>query len=132
MTRDFDIPDYDGLLVARYRLLSLEEMALFSRDHNPGEDDVARNADFLVYACVELLGREDDGTLVSLGDNDRPVKYDEGLDEVLGIEARDVREVVLEVFMGFEMRLMLHAGQVGGWMAEANGFKPEQRRRDER
>ncbi len=120
---DFDIPGYDGGLVGRYRRLSYEDLKPLLDAQQGGEraadEEVADNADFLIRACVELLGREDDGSLVPLGDQGQPVRYDEGLDEALAISASTARGAVLAVF-GNDVQMMMHAGTILRWMVGAD------------
>ncbi len=121
---DFDIPRYAGGLVGRYRRLLYKELKPLLDAQRGGErtaeEEVADNADFLIRACVELLGRESDGTLVHLGDHEQPVRYDEGLDEALQIDAPTARDAVLAVFGGIEVQMMRHASEVFDWMIGAD------------
>lgn len=123
-TEVFDVPGYGGELVCRYRRLTYDELrkVLFEGDATV----VARNAQFLIAACEELLFRDDDGTLRPVREAGR-VTYAQPLDitgqrlaEVLGFEEDLVADEVLTAFGGNELAMNEHAGEVHQWMVSAN------------
>jgi hypothetical protein len=82
-TLDLDIPEYGGLLVARFRRLKGEELDGLTADV---ENLLEYNVAVLVEATVEVLARDKDGKLQSLSD-DHPVLWDAELAGILGFEA---------------------------------------------
>lgn len=124
---DFEVPGYDGLLIARYRRLTTEEVvALASGVDNVNGSDrraVARassalNADFLGAACQELFAKGSDGALQPLGE-EYPLKFDMHFADFMGFEVsteEGIREVVLRAFDHNELALKRHADEVDEWM----------------
>src|SRR5215213_2645617 len=106
---DFDVPGYDGLLVARYRRMKTEELVKLGEhieQPQPGDNlaaaraSVLLNADFLANACMELFGRSDDGDLQPLGEG-HAMRFDSEFAQMMGYEVtveEGAREVVLRTF----------------------------------
>lgn len=120
----FDIPGYDGQLVARYRRLTFEEMTEVRRH---ATNVVEYNADFLTAACDELLFCDRDGNLVAPSDTG-PVRYDRQWAELLGLQLPDgagAREVVRATVALGDHALNDHSGEVSEWMR--TGEAPERR-----
>jgi hypothetical protein len=126
-TGDFDVPGYDGLLVARHRRMKTEEVvALGEHIDSPAQGDnaaIARasvllNADFVATSCVELFARGDNGKLQSIGDG-HPIRFDAEFAKLMGYEVtpeEGAREVVLRTFDYNELALKRHADAVDEWM----------------
>lgn len=123
---DFDVPGYDGMLVARYRRLSTDEILNLAKGVPQGTSDrrtlvrasAALNADFLAMACVELFARTDEGELQPLGD-DYPMRYDQSFAEMMGFEVtaeEGAREVVMRTFDHNDLALKRHSDEVDEWM----------------
>lgn len=114
-TADFDIPGFGGLLVARYRKLSGEDMKVIAAD--PDVDGlVAYNVAVLVDAIVEVFGRDTDGELRPLSP-DHPVRYDAELAAILGIEGTaSCSEVLIKLFDGHDLAILSHGDTVNTWM----------------
>lgn len=128
-TRLFDLPGYNGEVVARYKRLTYEQLrkVLFQTD----ADVVGKNAQFLIDACDEILFREDDGTLTPVVAGCKTT-FEFNLESrhsfatVLGIEHIDtLHGQVVEAFAGNELALNDHAGQVHAWMVAANALDEE-------
>jgi hypothetical protein len=124
---DFDVPGYDGMLVARYRRMQTTEVVALG-EHIPtpvandttslAQASVYLNADFLAAACLELFGRGEDGKLHSLGDG-FSMRYDNEFAKMMGYEVsgeEGAREVVLRTFDYNELALKRHADEVDEWM----------------
>jgi hypothetical protein len=111
-TLDLDIPEYGGLLVARFRRLKGDELDGLTADV---ENLLEYNIAVLVEATVEVLARDKDGTLQSLAD-DHPVLWDAELAGILGFEAESAREVLLKAFHGRDLIVRNFGDQVSLWM----------------
>lgn len=115
-TQDFDVPGYGGHLVVRYKRLGLEDYRESLLASAPTE--LERNAEFLIRACVEFFHRDADGELHPL-EPGHTTRYNE-LEEILGVENATVRENVMDLFAGNELKLAEHSEQVERWMRSIN------------
>lgn len=125
--KDFDVPGYDGLLVARYRRMTTAEVTALT-EHLPDVDPndresvvraaVCLNADFLCAACAELFGRKD-GELQPLSDDGVPMRYDQSFAAMMGFDVtpeQGAREVLMRTLDHNELALKRHADDVDEWM----------------
>lgn len=135
-TIDMRVPGYDGVLVARYRLLDpLKEGKQIGeriRSQFKGDDESQlffANVDTLIEACVGLFERDPDTRELAPIDPEEtgePVRYDHRLAAGLGItieigDKQPARTTVLGVFNGNKVAINRHAGQVEMWMADPTG-----------
>lgn len=123
-TIKFDIPTWDGALLAEYRLLgrkTVEEMQRrAARDRKTEMDMIAR-------ACVGIYVRDpDDGTIKPLGENGNHVRYTKELLAKLGKEDKLANKnpedhhyvVIRHIFAGNDVALGAHAFRLMSWMAD--------------
>jgi hypothetical protein len=131
ITADFDIPGYDGVLVARYRRDpdiwdKFRKMAdKLQKSKNPRKELLGQ-CDVLIKTCDGFFLRQD-GILYPLneaakdrgldlgGDLDESIKYDNRLAAFLDFEASSARQVVLSLFNN-ELAVTAHHNDVGEWM----------------
>lgn len=125
---EVEIPGYRGLMALRLgpipgpHLNRIIDRATNSRS---AEGAFTANADMLIAACQEVVGRStrDDPWTVLVNDSGQPVRLDETLAEMLGLEAQRARDVVMELFAGAnspEMAVGVAAGEYAQWAASAN------------
>jgi hypothetical protein len=131
---DIDLPGYGGLLVLRCQPIPARTLTVLrerlERSRSP-DRDYNLNADTLIAACREVLGRaEAHHPLTVLTDqNDEAVKVDERLAEMLRLPAESARDVLRCLFEGAnspEAAVMMAAGQYMEWAASANGELDEE------
>jgi hypothetical protein len=117
-TEEFDVPGYDGMLVAKYRILTFDEARAIGDRNKRGQSSprFVLNAmvDTLVEACEELMYRRPDGKLVPL-DAEKPVRYDNRLSEWLDLGADNARQIVFALFSN-DVAIMGHHEKVSEWM----------------
>jgi hypothetical protein len=129
-TVDLDIPNYKGQLVARYRVLSneeLEKIAKRIRRAFKGQRDrqadmvLALAEDGLIASCTGLYFRDDEGELQQLMADGFPIVYDHNLAEFLNVEAANARDTVLAVFGGShrDMSVVDHYMRIIRWMRDS-------------
>lgn len=97
---DLEMPGWNGSLVARYRALDRAVLdPILDRAVNRKGEGTNAMADALCLAHVEVFGKDVDGSLVSLF-NDQPARFDLDLAEVLGLTPveRSARGVLLALF----------------------------------
>lgn len=97
---DLDLPGWNGRLVARYRALDRAVLdPLLERAVSRKGEGTNAMADALCLAHVELFGRDADGSLVDLF-NDQPARLDLDLAEALQLTPteRSARGVLLALF----------------------------------
>jgi hypothetical protein len=100
---DLEVPGWLGLLALRLGPIPGAQMARIGEratsSHSP-ERAFNANADMLIAACRAVLGRarRDDPWTPLLDDESEPVRLDERLSLVLGLEATRAREVVRELY----------------------------------
>jgi hypothetical protein len=115
-TEVFEIAEYGGDLAIRYRRLPLAQY----RETLLGSagSEWERYAQFLIEACDELLRRDPDGDLVPLVDGRKTTFNDVG--QALGFpDDNTVRQDVLAVWGGNDIRLVAHGDEVAAWMRSA-------------
>jgi hypothetical protein len=131
---DLDIPGYDGLLVGRYRAVSLGR--IFSKQTD-GSTPINPNwtlaADTLATALIELFMRDSpDGPELHPLFKDIPAKFDDDLVEALNLypDARTARAVLVALCGGGplgETRVWAHYMAYQGWLlAGVEGESAEQ------
>jgi len=122
-TVELDIPGYDGVLVGRYKAISI------ARVYN-GPNNTLRNpltewgvaADALALALVGLYGRNEHGELEPLF-SDQDARFDDDLAAALHLEptARTARAVLVALCGGDalgESRVWSHFMQYQNWLME--------------
>lgn len=113
-TKDFDVPGYNGKLVARYKRLTHDGYTdAFGSDGTT----VERNSQFLISALDGLHFRQDNDSLEAITNSagtGTASWWDLG--RLLGLEADTARSMVLRVFDGNELALNQHAFEVDQWM----------------
>jgi hypothetical protein len=133
-TRLFVLPGYEentvlgGQLVARYRRMTFEELTKAVPESGFGDavDVVAKNAQFLVDACDEILIRETDGTLTQLVEGHKTtytvnLETGESLGTLMGVEnLPTIRAQLVAEFGDNELALNEHSFDVHRWMVSAN------------
>lgn len=126
---ELEIPGYDGLLVARYKLLDSKEISGFAhkvRKQPADRQNVLVTADTLAASCVGFLVREN-GELRPLGhEQDDPVCYDDRLASYLGYEANSAREAVLGLFGDNEISMLRHGADLGDWFSDTRSSVDEE------
>lgn len=127
--KDFDVPGYGGVLVARYKRLGIqhESRVLLAT----ADDELARYAQFLIDACTGVYRRTPDEGLVPLPCDMQQIDpaAAPGWGEVapaLAINAADARAIVLEVLGGHEQALKDHGDDVYAWMHTVDETVDEQ------
>lgn len=129
-----DIPDYDGDLVAAYRVLDWPEMKALREKGNamaatndPGAE-LKVTADTIAAACVGFYGQGREG-LVPLNElkeeyGDEPVIYDDRLADALGIETKSVRTLIFEMFPT-DLSIIAHLAEISRWMESSRSEDDE-------
>lgn len=129
-TVDLDIPNYKGQLVAKYRILSneeLEKIAKRIRRAFKGQRDrqadmvLAMAEDGLIASCVGMFFRNEDGELLPLLADGFPMVYDNNLAEFLNLDVTNARDTVLYVFGGptRDMAVVDHYMRIIRWMRDS-------------
>jgi hypothetical protein len=117
-TEVFDIQGYDGMLVARYRILTFDEARAIGDKNRRGQNNprflLYAMVDTLTEACEELLYRDAEGKLIPL-DQTKPVRYDRRLSEELGLGGENSRQILLALFSN-DVAVMAHHEEVQEWM----------------
>ncbi len=129
-TETFEIPGWKGLLVMRCRRVEPEELIRLRKglpEIDPKDEasltraQMTMNADFLVLATEEVLGRQD-GELVRLGDG-RPMRFNMELARYLNLPDIDpgegARGVLRRVFDGNDLAIKRVADLADEWMSGA-------------
>jgi hypothetical protein len=122
---DLAIPGYKGRLVARFRWVPVDELAVTSKSlraiKDPTQQQIAAAADALVATNDEILVKVDD-KLESLQHQGIPVTFvnGDGLTLALGLpKSNSARECVLAVF-GNEYALLDLASKVMTWLEDTS------------
>jgi hypothetical protein len=124
---DIELPGYDGLLVLRCGPIPGRTLTLLrersERSKSP-ERDFNLNADTLIAACREVLGREQRShPLRVLPDADgEPVRIDERLADLLQLPATSARDVLRCLFENAnspEVAVAYQAGLYMEWAASS-------------
>lgn len=124
-TVDLDIPGYEGILVGRYRAVSISRFNRVAGDelHIPFLD-WRTAADALGTALVGLYGYRS-GELVPLYESGDPARYDAELAQTLGLGTTEhtARAVMVALFGGGgkgESRVWQHFNHYQSWLMEGN------------
>jgi hypothetical protein len=125
---DIDVPGYDGDLVGRYKIIPPDELRKRARliaKVPPEQRSEIAAIDQIIAACDSLWSRGDDGQLESLlPDDDTPVRYDQRLAGILGIDSDKPRQIVREVFtVDGDLNLPAleqHANDIGLWIKDVS------------
>jgi hypothetical protein len=138
LTLKLDIPSWDGVFVAEYKLLPrnlVESMQQRSRS----KKDINSEMDMIARACVNIWVRDpDSGRLIEL-DEDKPVRYTVDLLKVLGktklLEGKKSEKepyiTIRHMFAGNELSIGAHAFQLITWMADPTSYTGEEEDDDE-
>jgi hypothetical protein len=131
-TEDIDVPNWSGMLVARYVPITDESFKVAQRalranapDAEVGE--IAASIETILAACESIWFREDDGQLVPVDESEKsayqanPIRFDDRLARELEIPYQnDNALVVREIFsVNHQLNvsaLLSHAGQLDSWM----------------
>jgi hypothetical protein len=126
---DLDVPGYRGLLVLRLGPIPSQTMSRLreraERSRSP-ERDYNLNADTLIAACRQVLGRArpTDELQLLVDPEGEPVRIDERLAELLGVEgvkdARGMLRVLYEGANSPELAVAAAGGQYVEWASGAN------------
>lgn len=121
-TEDFDVPGYEGVLVARYQLLDYKTLrGIISRSDkvpDPALQELNVMADTLIHACVDLLEYRSDGQHVPLGYR-WGARAADALFGVAGADGLTARQATIASFPR-DTLLMRHGVEVSQWQ-EAGG-----------
>lgn len=131
---DVDVPGYDGLLVLRLGPIAspvLTRLRLRAERSRSPDVDFNLNADTIIAACRAVLGRaRREDMLVPLKDTEgEPVRIDDRLAELLGIDATVARDVLRTLFEGAnspELAVAATGGSYVDWAASANAEADEE------
>jgi hypothetical protein len=121
-TTDIDVPGYDGMLVARYKAVSLPRVFARASDfQTPINPDWTLAADTLGMALVELLMRGGPDNSLHPLFTDIPARFDDDLVECLGLRPaeRTARAVLVALCGGGalgESRVWSHYMAYQGWL----------------
>ena len=121
---ELEVPGYDGLLLIRYRWVSLKDLSKntenLQRIKESNEQNVAAAADTLIGTCDEFLVRVGD-ELQPLSDNGVPITFgDTRLVGLLGFDTpKTVRDAVRSVF-GNEYALIKTASVIIEWLQDTS------------
>jgi hypothetical protein len=127
-TTDIDLPGYDGLLVARYRVLDVAHEInaigrLVQRQYKGDAERVLYSTlDIMAKACIGIFTRRD-GELwplsASISPDEPPICYDDRLADFMGMNGvTSAREVILGLFQGIETMVMSHGQVLSIWMTD--------------
>lgn len=122
---EIDIPGYHGDLVARYRLMSTDELAAREKHVSKQEKKIGARAHLygkaatISDACVGVYGR-DDGQLVKVAEG-----YTKDLAEFTARDGQDVSHLqtpgsIARFVIPREVAVGVHYGELMTWMAEGN------------
>jgi hypothetical protein len=125
----FDLPGFDGDLVAKYRVLNVRgDIASISnrvakQTKKELEQVLFAGLDLLARACEEIFVIKDNKRVpfaLALGPEEPPVRYDRRLAELLNLEPADdsSRSVILAIWGQNEPMIMEHVQEVSRWMSD--------------
>jgi hypothetical protein len=131
---DLAIPGYEDQLIARYRVLDhdkVEKLKRRVRKMVQAQDDDAElkgAMDTIAAACVGMFVRQEDGSLKPMNEcpsdlelGDEPIRYDERLAEVLGIDSEGkVRTLIFQMFGEEGLIIENHFQRIDAWMSGVN------------
>lgn len=116
---DLLVPGYTDLGV-RYRALPDREMEKFAEKINKTKAGIRAGCDLMSTACVTILVRADEGGDLEPLEDDQgvPLRFDEAFAEFMGINSKNVREIILQTFSvgGQTLAHMEHALALQQWM----------------
>ncbi len=118
-----DIPGYDGMLVAEYRVIPYDQMSkLMNKAASAKDSQGELNAvtDVLVRACHQILVRDESGKLEPLNEavpefGDDPVRYDLRLAQAAEVTGDRARLICQNVFNN-DLALVDHNNTLVEWM----------------
>jgi hypothetical protein len=124
------IPGYNDELVARYRVLDYDEMERLQRRGGKMAQAQDREAqlkvtmDSIAAACVGMFVRQEDGALKPMNEcpsdldlGDEPIRYDERLAKVLGIDSQGKVRVLIREMFPTELSIIGHLERIDAWMS---------------
>lgn len=117
---DLPVPTWGGELVARFRVVDSVIFERIAKRLQSGKTDTGADADFLCAACAGVFVRDDDGPLEAVLCDGKPVAFDKGLADVLGVEVERAREVVYYLVKDNQLALSLFAVKVINWMQDTS------------
>lgn len=125
----FEIPGYNGELVARYGIVPWGELKRLGqkaeRSKNPRKELITQ-ADTLIMACQEIMIRDQQGELQKLiPESEPPLRYDDRLAKILGFTASKAREV-LSGTISNDIAISAHHNEVVGWMEDTSSEDDEE------
>lgn len=119
----FDVPGYEGILAARYRVLGWTEMRGIGKRHERMEDEALQElyvaADNLILACDDVLEVKPDGTRESLN-----LRWGTALADRLGVTVPEnvpgsrERQALLAI-IARDTWVITHYGEVAMWQESA-------------
>jgi hypothetical protein len=122
-TADIDVPGYDGLLVAHYRLMTTKEVERLAKQFNKIKSISERNlltaSTILAAACegISLTVNGEDQPLHEIKEYDTPVRFDSRLAETFGFEAKKSFDVMMAVFPT-EWSIIDQYRKLSRWMSD--------------
>ncbi len=131
---DVDVPGYGGLLVLRLTPITAALWTRLAdrvtRSSSP-ERNFNLNADTMIATCKIVLARarRDDPLVELRTDDGNPIRLDDQLAEILGVECRTARDVVRAVFAQAnapELTVNTTVGEYVEWCREANADLEEE------
>jgi hypothetical protein len=133
-TLEIDLPGMLGLMALRLGPIpgpQLTRIVERQQSSKSPERNFNANADVLIAACVEVLGRarESDPWTSLPGASGRPCRLDEDLCGHLGLEPVTARELIRELFKGApspEFAVGYAANEYVEWAAAASGEVDEE------
>jgi hypothetical protein len=127
-TVDIDVPGYDGMLVAEYRIIGTKELeqigTKIEREFKAQGDRMLFAAiDGLLKACVQLYySRDGDKVPISesFGPDEPPVTFDSRLAEFFNLNTESARDTLYAVFAENEIAIMQHSEKLGRWLGDTS------------
>jgi hypothetical protein len=125
-TLDLPVPGWGGELVLRFQPLDIAalEHLLSHRGAEATTSGINETVDAMVRACVAVLAT-DEGELVTLEDEAGPIRLENRLVVLLGLDADHVltaREVVLRLFGGNAFALADYVDKLVTWMNDPDAY----------
>jgi hypothetical protein len=128
---DLPIPGYGDELIARYRVLDYDELQKLQKRggemarSGDKEAGLKVTIDTIAQACVGIFLAEEDGSLRPLNEvdpsyGDEPVRYDERLAEVVGIDAEGKVRILIRRAFPSDLSIIAHLERIDSWMSSTN------------
>jgi hypothetical protein len=122
-TYDLPVPGFQGELVLRFAPLDIATVERLAAKASSTSSGVSETLDAMVRACVGVYGREADGHLEPLEDEQGPVRIEHRLAVILGMtepgsDTLTAREVVLRLFGGNAFALSAYVEKLSEWMTD--------------